>query len=143
VRPLRPVRAVSLAGRRSAVARFVPVVVSGLTPVRLCGRAVFGGFFGADFLYFGGAEFAFVEFFFGFFAGAFFEFRFAFFAFVFGFVRFFEGQRFRFGFGRGAVRRAGGQQQAGEEQQDEEQGESVGHGRIHRRAMALPLAKSV
>jgi hypothetical protein len=135
---------VSLAGRRPAVARFsVPVVVVlGLAPVGFGGRTGFGGFFSADFLGFGGAEFAFVEFFFGFFAGALFGFSFAFFAFVFDFVRFFEGQRVRFRFGRGAVRRAGSQQEAGEEQQDEEQGEPVGHERIHRLAMALPLAIS-
>jgi hypothetical protein len=116
--------------------------VLGLAPVGLCGRTGLGGFFVADFLDFGCAEFAFVKFFFGFFAGPFFGFRFAFFASAFFFERFFEGQRFRFRLGRGAVRCAGGQQETGEEKQGEEQGEPVGHGRIHRLAMAPPLAKS-
>ncbi len=103
-------------------------------------------FFFADFLDFFGAEFAFFEFFFGRFAGAFFEFSF-FFSFFFGFEFFFEGERGRARKEWRCVRGAG-QEQAGEGEEDYEEGEfeegELGrHARIHRLAVAPPLAKSV
>ena len=108
----------------------------------------FGGFFLADLLDFAGAEFAFVEFFFGFLARTFLEFGFAFgfFAVFFGSEFFFEDERRRARNDLGCVGSTG-PKQAGEAEEDHEDGkpeqrQSGGHGRIHRLAMAPPLAKS-
>jgi hypothetical protein len=105
----------------------------------LCGRTGFVLFFRADFPDFGAAEFAFFEFFFGLFAFGFGEFEFAFF---FAFEFFFEAER---GWGRTGRRRvcaAHGEQEGREDERDREQLELAWHRRIHRLAMAPPLAVS-
>lgn len=128
--------------------------VLGLAPVGLCGRTGPGGFFVADFLDFGSAEFAFFEFFFGFFAGALGEFFFAFFGFEFFALAFFEFfALFAFGFfckgercgaqvDRRCVRGARREQQGRQNEGDDEELQLAWHGHIHRLGTARPLAMS-
>jgi hypothetical protein len=106
-----------------------------------CGRASFVGFLVADFVGFGLAQFFFRDFFLG--DRAFGRVFFYFFAFEFAFQRFFEGEGV--GDGRSGSRiamRGGCEEERGQEEEDGEDGEAIGHGRIHRLRPAHPLAKS-